>query len=110
MHIISCASVMYGFFTPFEVLVHAFGDGRHHRDGSMFTMVVVDKKFGTSMTDEMFGRASVWFETSKFKLLEDDDVKHYIQLVPSWWNSSNFHAIEQLNWVLLSTRVLHGRV
>ena len=44
MHIISNASVMYGYFTPFEVLVHAFGDGRHHRDGSMFTTVVVDKK------------------------------------------------------------------
>ena len=51
-------------------------------DGSMFTTVVVDKKFGTSMTDEMFARASVWFETSKFKLLEEEDVQHYIQLVP----------------------------
>ena len=60
--------------------------------------------------DEMFGRSSVWFETPKFEHLEEVDVKQYIQLVPCCWNFSNFHAIEQLNWVLLSTRVLHGRV
>ena len=73
MSIISRASVMYGCFTPFEVLVH--------RAGSMFTTVVVDKKL-VQPPDEMFARASVWFETSKFKLLEEEDVKHYIQLVP----------------------------